>query len=72
MLVDGARRRLQNQRDKNLNSLIMLTLWLIWRERNCRVFDNIYKSLHQIIKQIKADAQHWSKTSEGRLTILVE
>jgi hypothetical protein len=67
-----ARRRLQNQRGKNLNSLIMLTLWSIRRERNGRVFDNIYRSLHQIIEQIKADAQQWSKASKGRLTLLVE
>jgi hypothetical protein len=50
----------------------MLTLWSIRRERNGRVFDNIYRSLHQIIEQIKADAQQWSKASKGRLTLLVE
>jgi hypothetical protein len=47
---------IQNYNKKKLNSLIMLTAWSIWKERSSRVFENKFKPIQQIIREIKAEA----------------
>jgi hypothetical protein len=46
---------IQNYNKKKLNSLIMLTAWSIWKESS-RVFENKFKPIQQIIREIKAEA----------------
>jgi hypothetical protein len=47
----------------------MLTAWSIWRERNRRVFDNVYKPIQMVVDQIKADANFWAVASQSRFML---
>lgn len=54
---------------KRFNSVVMLVTWSIWRERNRRVFENSYKTLEQIVVQIKQEAKDWAIASGGRFRL---
>jgi hypothetical protein len=60
---------LQNPDKSKFNTLVMLTSWSIWHERNRRVFRNEHKSMQQIISQIKTEAIQWALASGGRFSI---
>jgi hypothetical protein len=64
-----ALKNMQNAGKKKLNSIIMLVSWLIWRERNNRVFKNSYKPIPQLIDQIQSEARMWSIASKGRFIL---
>jgi hypothetical protein len=65
----SARSRLQRDKRKALNTLVILVVWSIWKERNRRVFDGIFTPIQRIIDQIKTDARFWVVASYGRLRI---
>uniref|UniRef100_A0A453LLD9 Uncharacterized protein n=1 Tax=Aegilops tauschii subsp. strangulata TaxID=200361 RepID=A0A453LLD9_AEGTS len=50
---DKARSRLQGDKKRALNSLVILVVWSIWRERNRRVFGVIHTPIQHVIDQIK-------------------
>jgi hypothetical protein len=60
---------MQGPDQKRLNSVVMPVTWNIWKERNRRVFVNSYKTLEQIIDQIKQETNHWAIASGGRFRI---
>jgi hypothetical protein len=44
---------------KGVNSLIILTSWLIWRHHNACVFDGILPSVHEVRRQFRDEYQLW-------------
>jgi hypothetical protein len=49
----------------------MLTTWMIWRERNNRVFENLSTPIQTFIVQIKEEVKLWAVASAGRFTPLL-
>jgi hypothetical protein len=56
---------------KGLQSLFLLTYWCIWRERNCRIFQNKSSTLHTIVPRIHDDAMEWASASAKQLRSLM-
>ena len=52
-----------------LDSLILLVAWEVWRERNSRVFDKVFKPTNVLIEHIKNEAKQWALASAGRLVL---
>jgi hypothetical protein len=46
---------------KMLNTVIVLVVWTIWKERNNRVFEGKPFRLDRMVEQIKCDAHNWYK-----------
>jgi hypothetical protein len=42
-----------------ISSLVMLTAWEIWRERNNRIFNKVSKSPDQTFQAIQEEAKVW-------------
>jgi hypothetical protein len=66
-----ARDTLHEESKAKMDSIVMLTTWTVWRERNGRVFDNIFKLIQIVIEQIKGEARQWELASNGNLKINV-
>jgi hypothetical protein len=49
--------------------IVMLTTWMIWTERNIRVFEGENRPIQTIIDQIKGEAKQWSLASAGRFIL---
>jgi hypothetical protein len=60
---------LQNKSKKKLNTMVILVIWTIWKERNGRVFENKVRTLLQILDQIKSEARLWVLASRGRFIL---
>jgi hypothetical protein len=61
-LVEGA-----NPHRKGLASLVMLTVWEIWKERNARVFRHKLSPSFVIYDNIKCEARFWVLVGAKRL-----
>ena len=48
-------------------SLVLLTSWEIWNERNARVFRNKFTSSQAILSKIKNEAKIWALAGAKRL-----
>ena len=64
------RTSLPGKKRGRLDSMIILTTWSIWRERNKRIFEKTIKPLNLLIEQLKSEAKLWSVASSGRLTFM--
>ena len=45
---------------KGTSSLIMLTAWWIWKQRNAIIFDNATPSLSSLLDTIRSEARPWA------------
>jgi hypothetical protein len=61
-MVEGA-----NPHRKGLASLVLLTIWEIWKERNARVFRNKLLPSFVILEGIKCEARLWVLAGAKRL-----
>jgi hypothetical protein len=66
-VVDG----LQPSQKEGGKSLIMLTIWEVWRERNQRVFDKRYKNIRQIMGSIFEEARAWANAGNRGLQEII-
>ena len=60
---------IQNNSKKKLSTLIMLTAWSVWKERNGRVFEKKFRTIQQIVGEIKAEAKRWALASAGHFLL---
>jgi len=44
---------------KCFDSLIILTLWMIWNERNRRTSDNVVKTVEELLAAIGEEVASW-------------
>ena len=44
---------------KGTSSVIMLTAWWIWKQRNTIIFDNVRPSVGALMETIKTEARSW-------------
>ena len=54
---------------KSFDSLILLIIWMVWCERNNRVFDKIAKPTDVFVELIKQEAKQWKIASAGRFAL---
>ncbi len=55
----ATRRRFQNTYRMDFDSLFMLICWLIWKERNTRIFQHIAKSVDRLADDINEEIAIW-------------
>uniref|UniRef100_A0A0E0F3E5 Disease resistance N-terminal domain-containing protein n=1 Tax=Oryza meridionalis TaxID=40149 RepID=A0A0E0F3E5_9ORYZ len=55
----ATRRRFQNTYRTDFDSLFMLIYWLIWKERNTRIFQHIAKSVDRLADDINEEIAIW-------------
>jgi hypothetical protein len=68
---ESARSNIPRANKSHLDALVMLTTWMIWRERNNRVFENLSTPIQTFIVQIKEEVKLWAVASAGRFTPLL-
>lgn len=58
---------------RGLSSLVLLTAWWIWKQRNACVFDNDRASVSHLSSTIKDEARSWARAgAHGIRAILPE
>lgn len=58
-------------RRSGMQSMVTLTIWEIWRERNNRVFRNEARTVRQIVHNIQDEARTWRFASNKGLELLL-
>jgi len=54
-----SRKRLQKADRKCFDSLVILTSWMIWKERNARIFDSKQLTVAELLLRVKEEADVW-------------
>ena len=54
-----SRKRLAKAERKCFDSLVILTSWMIWNERNTRTFDRRAKTVSQLVSSLEEEAASW-------------
>ena len=55
---------------KVVNSLIMLTWWMLWKERNARIFDRKASTVEQVTDKIMDEIFSWRMAGLGGVSAL--
>jgi hypothetical protein len=63
---------LPQTRSKRAKSLIILVCWMVWCERNKRIFDRVDRDWGQLVAVIQGEAHQWIKASASQLGELVD
>jgi len=58
------------ERRRGLDTLVMLILWCLWKERNARLFDNLSSNALEVQDRIKVDIKLWIDAGATRLGCL--
>jgi hypothetical protein len=66
------RKRLRRRDRRRFDTLVILTTWTLWKQRNARVFQNVQKQCneYQVIRMIKEELSGWDRAREGGSTRL--
>lgn len=64
--MDGGRKLGRRKDKENFDSLILLNIWMVWRERNNRAFEKIAKPTDVFIDHIKQEAKQWKIACTSR------
>ena len=56
---------------KGTSSLIMLTAWWIWKQRNTVVFDNASPNMGCLLATIRSEARSWASVGASGLGVLI-
>jgi len=65
-----ARRRVHRSSRKGFDSLIMLTCWVLWKERNAWTFMNEAKDARELCLEIRQEADLWLRAGYSTLSSL--
>ncbi|TVU05324.1 hypothetical protein EJB05_48482, partial [Eragrostis curvula] len=61
-------RKVPKEKKKGFNTLVMLTSWGIWKQRNSCVFDAATPQPHLIVQHITEEATEWKLAGARRLS----
>jgi hypothetical protein len=65
-----ARRRLPKEGKKTLDSILVLTCWMIWLERNARTFNRNSRSVPALLSMVLDEMASWSSAGYRSLSLL--
>ena len=54
-----ARKRIRKDMRAAFDSLVVLTCWIVWKERNNRTFDRCVKTLDEVLAQVVDEILFW-------------
>jgi hypothetical protein len=66
-----ARKSLGKNDRRCFDSLVVLTFWTVWKERNRRTFDHVHHSVNEIVNLIIDEAMAWTFAGFKPLEIFV-
>jgi hypothetical protein len=52
------------------DSLLLLTVWCLWKERNVRVFHNTLSSAHDVASAVTREAEDWATAGFTPVAVL--
>jgi hypothetical protein len=61
-----------SQVKNGLRSLIILTIWAIWRERNGRIFKKEFRRVPKIVESIIDEANIWAHAGNKGLQLMLQ
>jgi len=67
----GASSRVSEEVQKEVNSIIILGAWLVWKHRNVCVFDGGAPNVDQVISVFRNEVQQWSAAGARGISILL-
>ena len=72
LLIGGPSAFVESRRStkKGVNSLIILTSWLIWKHRNSSVFDGATPSVNEVLRQFRDEYKLWCLAGAKKLLAL--
>jgi hypothetical protein len=64
---DSARKLVHRRDRKGFDSLVMLTAWMLWKQRNARVFNEVRQqcNVQQLMTRIKEEFALWKLARRG-------
>ena len=63
----AARKRIQKEDRQCFDTLVILTRWILWKERNNRTFDRSVKTLPEIVAWVADEIASWFQAGFRRL-----
>ena len=64
------RQDLSHDQKKRLDTAVMLVSWLVWKERNARVFNNLERTPGQLLDDILAEGGSWIRAGATKLAAI--
>ena len=61
------RQDLSKYQKKGLDTAVMLISWMVWKERNARVFNNVEWTLNHLLTDIIAEGGNWIQAGATKL-----
>lgn len=53
------------------SSLVQLTWWTVWKERNSRIFDHKNSTEEQVLDRIKNDLIDWTLAGKHKVALMI-
>ncbi|GJN33672.1 hypothetical protein PR202_gb22293 [Eleusine coracana subsp. coracana] len=63
-------RKVRKEHRKGLNSLIITSAWLIWKQRNACVFEGASSSISEVMRTLKDEYKMWCLAGAKKLHAL--
>ena len=62
------RQDLSNEQKKGLDTAVMLVSWMVWKERNARVFNYTERTPNRLLSDIIAEGSNWIQAGAMKLS----
>jgi mannose/fructose/N-acetylgalactosamine-specific phosphotransferase system component IIC len=70
-LVDQATEPAAEDERKGINSLFMLVIWTLWKEKNARLFNGSSMVAQEVVQKVRHELQLWVMAGANQLGRLV-
>lgn len=61
---------LRGKQLKGMRSMIMLTIWVLWKERNNRIFKKEERPAERLLTEIRDETTNWKTAGEPNLELI--
>ena len=66
-----ARKRVPKSQRRGFDSVVVLTAWCLWKERNSRFYNRNSKTVQEVLQAIKNEALDWVAAGNSALASLL-